>query len=50
MLFGVAPIREMNPETQKKEEKYWKPAIGMMMDNKFLPKLIEYDKENLTQA
>lgn len=50
MLFGVAPIREMNPETQKREENYWKPSVTMMMDPKFLTKLIEYEKDDLTQA
>jgi dynein heavy chain len=50
MLFGIPPIKEMNPETQKREENWWKPSKTMMMDPKFLPKLIEYEKDDLTQA
>ena len=36
MLFGRTPIKEMNPETQKREENWWKPSVQMMIDPKFL--------------
>jgi len=32
MLFDIKPIREMNPDTQKREENWWKPSLTMMQD------------------
>lgn len=49
MLFGIAPIKEMNSETQKREENYWKPSVTMMNNPKFLSNLIEFEKDDLTQ-
>jgi len=40
----------MNPETQKKEANWWPESIRIMNDTKFLSNLINYDKENMTQA
>jgi hypothetical protein len=49
MIFGIAPLKEMNPQTQKREENYWKPSVTMMINPKFLSNLIDFDKdENLT--
>jgi dynein heavy chain len=49
ILMKVAPASKMNPETQKKEFDYWKPAQKMMNQADFRSKLLEYPKEEITE-
>ena len=49
MFMNIRPEMKMNPETQKREKDYWQPSIKMMMEQGFLKKLIDYDKEGITQ-
>jgi len=45
----IAPASKMNPETQKKEYDYWKPAQKMMNGSNFRNELLNYPKEDITE-
>lgn len=47
ILFGLAPKREINPETQKRENNFWPTTMTMISDGAFLSKLLNYDYENI---
>jgi dynein heavy chain, axonemal len=49
ILLKITPASKMNPETQKKEYDYWKPAQKMMNQPDFRTKLLEYPKEEITE-
>ena len=49
VLLDVAPLRKMNPETQKKETDYWPSAQKMMNSGHFLNDLLQYDKDSIDE-
>jgi len=49
VLLEVDPIKEMNPQTQRKETNYWKPTQKLMNGSNFLSDLLEYDSEKVSE-
>jgi hypothetical protein len=49
VLLDVEPLKEMNPQTQKKEINYWKPTQKLMNGATFLQDLLGYDSESVSE-
>ena len=50
VLKGIKPDRSLDIATGKKSDDFWKPALRMLADAKFLEGLVQYDKVRLGQV